>query len=606
MCGIFGIINKLGEVSTQLVQQMTNLVSHRGLDGSGYYAKKNLGLGHRRLAIIDTSTDGLQPLKHCSRPIYITYNGEIYNYLEIQKILIKRGHRFKTKTDTEVILNAYVEWGTDCLKYFNGMWAFAILDESKDSLFIARDRFGVKPFYYINTTEAFAFGSEIRQLLPFLSTRQTHSELIQDFLICGLSDQSSTLTFFKEIYKLPASHFAVIELRAINSPLNIQPYYQINNASTMAVLPQESIEIVHQTLGESIRLRLRSDVTVGSCLSGGLDSSTITAIANKYYENENNKFQTITAISESSINSEESYAQLVTSALSTNWIKTKPSYNDFSQVISSIIDIQEEPFGGPSVIMQYYVMQAAKEHNIKVLLDGQGGDELFLGYERYYAAWLKSQWPKSTITDFLSNIVSLKNHNNLSYLALFKHIIGNNNSYIRNFEYRRRSAILKNINTPKEMINFIKNNNNMYNLQKIDITTTNLPMLLRFEDKNSMHFGIETRLPFLDYRLVELALSLPANIKINEGWTKWPIRKIAEKYLPHETAWRRNKLGFAAPNNLWLNQYSNYMDQEIIRANFLHDYLKFKPKKDDLSGIDSNLKWRLFCTASWAHHYSIS
>ena len=276
MCGIFGLIDKTGPVDSDRVAHLTDLVAHRGPDGRGVRVKGNVGLGHRRLAIIDLSDDGAQPMRHARYPIWITYNGEIYNYVELKAELEALGHIFFTASDTEVLLAAYVCWGEKCLERFNGMWSFAIHDERDDTLFCARDRFGVKPFYYIDTPTEFAFGSEIRQLLPLVKRRVAEDDLISDFLVCGLTDHTSR-TFFKGISKLAPGH--LLRINVLTGRLEVLRYYSLS--SRPAVDDKHAARLVREMLDDATGLRLRSDVRVGTCLSGGLDSSTVSTIGGK-------------------------------------------------------------------------------------------------------------------------------------------------------------------------------------------------------------------------------------------------------------------------------------------------------------------------------------
>jgi asparagine synthase (glutamine-hydrolysing) len=297
MCGIAGLILKNG-ASTGIadnISKMTHLIQHRGPDGEGIYCYRNLGLGHRRLAIIDVSPDGHQPMFYSNNQLVITYNGEIYNYIEIKQELENLGYTFFSQTDTEVILAAYAEWGQECVHRFNGMWAFAILDKLKNTVFCSRDRFGVKPFYYVNTPELFAFGSEIKQLLPFLKSVSANQPLLIDFLLTSISDHSDN-TFFNDVAKLPASHNLVYSLDKNN--LEIKPFYQLSFNQRYADMSQaEAIDTYMGLLESSIKLRLRADVPVGTCLSGGLDSSSVASIAAPLYQSAAGRsFNGITAV----------------------------------------------------------------------------------------------------------------------------------------------------------------------------------------------------------------------------------------------------------------------------------------------------------------------
>jgi asparagine synthase (glutamine-hydrolysing) len=605
VCGIFGIFGKNGAVSESQVRHLTDLVAHRGPDGSGIYIDGNIGLGHRRLAIIDLSENGAQPMRHFQQPVWITYNGEIYNYLELREELEALGSVFATATDTEVLLNAYLAWGEECLNRFNGMWAFAIYDQRDNTMFCARDRFGVKPFYYVNTPVVFSFGSEIRQLLPFIDNREPDDQLINDFLVCGLTDHTAR-TFFKGIEKLAPGH--CLRVQVATGEIEIERFYSLSSSIGAA---DDGIDaapgLVQALLRDAVDLRLRSDVRVGTCLSGGLDSSSVAALASSAYSQASNeKFCAITAISEQATNSEERYAGRIVEKFDLNWIRTAPTYEDFASNIEALINIQEEPFGGPSIVMQYEVMKAARSNKVTVLLDGQGGDETLLGYERYYAAWLLDHLRSGGIGGFLSAFRSAVSVNaNLSILRLAIYLIGASSTTARSLFYRWRYRFLKTVALPESLGRFVRSTRDASAMQVLEITETNLPMLLRFEDKNSMHFGIETRLPFLDYRFVELALGLSTRVKLRDGWTKWPLREAMRSILPDDIGWRRDKIGFAAPDQLWLARHMEKMRVKIFASDIVAKYVDMPALKKRFNKVDLGMRWRLYCLAVWGDQFKV-
>ena len=600
MCGIFGIINKEGLADKAQVRELTDLVAHRGPDGSGTHVNGNIGLGHRRLAIIDLSCDGIQPMRHRHQPLWVTYNGEIYNYIELRQELQALGAVFETATDTEVLLNAYLAWGEGCLDRFNGMWSFAIHDERDNSLFCARDRFGVKPFYYVDTPAAFAFGSEIRQLLPLIETRQADEELINDFLVCGLSDHTGR-TFFKGIEKLLPGHS--LRLNGTSGKFSINRYYSLS-AHHAQVEDESAPDALRDLLDDAVKLRLRSDVRVGTCLSGGLDSSSVATLAAAQHEKSSSEaFFAITAVSQQATNNEEQYAAKIVEQSRLSWIRTQPTYKDFAATVKTLIDVQEEPFGGPSIMMQYEVMKTARANGVTVLLDGQGGDETLMGYQRYYAAWLLDRLRNDGIGGFLTAFRAAARNTPVEKLAMY--LIGGSSVVIRELAYRWMYGFLKKPLLPDSLKRFTRNARDAGAMQVLEITETNLPMLLRFEDKNSMHFAIETRLPFLDYRLVEFALGLPARVKLNEGWTKWPLRVAMQKLLPRDICWRKDKIGFAAPDQLWLNQHTSIMYAKVASSSLVAQYVKMELLKKRFHALDIGMRWRLYCVALWGEHFKV-
>ena len=602
MCGIAGIIRKKGPLGdlNETVKVMTDKIQHRGPDGEGVYCHHNIALGHRRLAIIDRSSMGLQPMSYLNEQLVITYNGEIYNYLELRQQLEQKGYSFTSHTDTEVILAAYAEWGESCVTRFNGMWAFAILDKARQILFCSRDRFGVKSFYFIDTPEHFAFGSEIKQLLPFLSRVRANQAVLTDFILTSIADHSEE-TFFKEIVKLQPGHHLVYSLE--KHTVLIRQYYQIQlNQSMASYSADEAVECYMSLLENSVQLRLRADVAVGTCLSGGLDSSTVASIAAPLYRFTSGRaFSGITAVSEQESNNEADYARQVVEHADLNWIQVRPTYADFKTSLPSLVLTQEEPFGSPSLTMQYFVMKTAREQGLPVLLDGQGGDETLLGYEKYYGSYLASTYRQKGLMAFVHALRTAgKNNKKLSFPSAMKYLIAGSVAPLRYRYYCQRHRYLRNRPViPEHLVAFSRSLIDAFQLQRLEIERTNLPILLRYEDKNSMAHSIETRLPFLDYRVLEAALSLPAQYKIKEGWTKWLLRKGMDNRMPQAITWRKNKFGFEAPEAMWLTQHMDEMHACVQGSTLLRDISKPDALKHHYRTLDYRSQWRLFSIALW-------
>jgi asparagine synthase (glutamine-hydrolysing) len=602
MCGISGIINKVFEkVSRSDIKTINDLVSHRGPDDEGFFFEKNIAFGHRRLSVLDLSPEGHQPMTYLSGRYTITYNGEIYNYLEIRETLAKEGYVFHSETDTEVILASYDRWGKECVKMFNGMWAFALYDKEKNMIFCSRDRFGIKPFYYTEVDNKFIFGSEIKQLLEFYTDRYVNKKILLDYLVIGFEDHTNE-TFFENIFKLEQAHNLIFSLD--DNSFATQRYYDIRLDENIAKLDQKgSIEAYGKSLESSVKLRLRSDVKVGTCLSGGLDSSSIAAIASGFYSKvSDEKFTAIHAKSTQSAGDESIFAKEVSEHCGLALKIVEPSNDNFIKHIDEVIYTQEEPFGGPSVFMQYFVMKKAKEEACKVMLDGQGGDETLLGYERYYPAYLISLGYAGMIKGFFNAL----NNSKLTLKQLVGYIIYFTSSKIRLKRLKNRNSFIK-----KEYIGYIdnkrveqnsKNYLNIFNLQHDEIFKTQMPHLLRYEDKNSMRNSIETRLPFIDYRVLETAVSLNGNYKIHDGWTKYVLRKAVDTVLPKGIVWRRNKFGFEAPVKSWLGTIEDEMQEAIDSSGILQELLN---RKIDITTLDDGQKWRLFNIAKWEHIYSV-
>lgn len=601
MCGISGIINKNNQpVKPASIIPITDIIAHRGPDGFGYFYAKSFALGHRRLSIIDLSEAGHQPMEYLNRYV-ITYNGEIYNYLEIKKELEKEGYLFSSHTDTEVILASYDKWGKECIHKFNGMWAFALFDQQENILFCSRDRFGVKPFYYSDTSDIFAFGSEIKQLLPFYPNTIANTEILTDYLLYGLEEHTDE-TFFQGIKRLKPSHNLIYDLA--HHTYTIEPYFSLMPDLKIDSLSEEqSISVLHTALSEAITLRLRSDVRVGTCLSGGLDSSSIAAIAAPYYFHKTNeRFSAIHAKSVESKTDESHYAQVVADHCNLNLIITEPSLDSITNIINEVVYAQEEPFGGPSVIMQYFVMKSAREHNCLVMLDGQGADEILFGYESYYVFYFASLLKNGNFYRYLRELKELKNFK----LSKQQIIRGSFVTLFRN-ELSKIEMIFRKTSLPfiipikRKRLNSLFEFTSFKDFQIREITARNLPHLLRYEDKNSMRHGVETRLPFVDYRVVQTAISINNHLKFKDGFLKYILRKTVQTLLPDSIVWRTDKFGFEAPTDPWIASHKETMIHTILASPLLHSVLHL----DKTSFQNNTLLWRLYNVAVWEQIYEV-
>ncbi len=600
MCGIVGIINKNDTtVNLNDLKRMTDVIRHRGPDGEGHFIDTTVGFGHRRLAIIDLSEAGHQPMEKDG--LTITFNGEIYNYIEIRQELEQLGISFDTQTDTEVIIKAYQRWGEQCVHKFNGMWAFAILDKVKSKVFISRDRFGIKPFHYCENEESFFFSSEIRQLLEHKKNRKVNKQILFDFLYLGYHHHNED-TFFDEIFSLAPGHNLLFDIQT--NSYRIEKYYDLTFNEDFAKLSFESaLELFRKTMDDAIALRLRSDVRVGTCLSGGMDSSYIAATAAKSYnESTEERFTAITAKSIEKRTDESHFAKMVVDGSNLDWKITQPSKEDFLEAVDQVIETQEEPFGSPSIIMAFFVMKKAKEEGCTVLLDGQGGDESLLGYDRYYAAYVSQQ---KGIFKKIKSALEVAKNSKLSLKDVFLYNLYFNNAPIRALRQSKRYNYIK-----PEFKSFVNKkllqkvadaNKDIKRLQEFEITKVQLQKLLKFEDRNSMHFSIETRVPFVDYKVVELAYSLPFSYKMYEGWSKYILRRSAKGKLPDEIVWRRNKFGFEAPTKTWLANKKTFLE-EIKSSSFVKEFVNIEKLTES---IDDIALWKLYNIAVWAKKFNV-
>jgi asparagine synthase (glutamine-hydrolysing) len=607
MCGVCGVINQDGKpVSAEEIKSINDLVTHRGPDDEGYFFGSNFALGHRRLSILDLSEAGHQPM-HFQDKYVLIFNGEIYNYIELRDELEQSGYEFRTQTDTEVILAAYDSWGAECLHKFNGMWALALFDKTKSIIFCSRDRFGIKPFYYTVVDGKFVFGSEIKQLLEFYPRRFVNKPILIDYLVSGMLEHNNQ-TFFKNILKLGPSHNLIYDLDT--NEFKINRYYTIRiNAAFSEQTEKESVSLYTQELLRAVKIRLRSDVKVGTCLSGGLDSSSVATLASAMYKNDSNeKFNAITAKSTEKKFDETQFAELVVKDADLSWNITEPSIDDFKRIIDEVIYTQEEPFGSPSVFMQYFVMKKAREVGCTVLLDGQGGDETLLGYPKYYLAAYIEYFRKYGLFRTLQEIKdSKKNNTKMTLTRILRQTMRSifpsrlKRKYARKFSFLKRN-FLNDFNFLDELA---QRYFDIHKLQIYEIESTNLPALLRYEDKNSMRHSVETRLPYIDYETLEMALSLNIKYKIKNGWTKYLLRKAMEDQMAPALVWRKNKIGFNAPRDTWLQALHTEMENAIAKSKILRFISDPDALMQEFGNLHPKRQWRLYNIAKWEEAFNI-
>ena len=607
MCGIAGIIQLEGSTPDRVaLAAMTRAVAHRGPDGEGLDIQGPVGFGHRRLAIVDLSTAGHQPMISANGQLRITFNGEIYNYIELRNELHKLGHDFRTHSDTEVLLAAYAQWGARCVDRLNGMWAFAIHDSEQRVVFCSRDRFGVKPFYFARVDKSIYFGSEIRQILPLLPAIRANRKVLTDFLFAGI-DEPVWDTFFEGVDKLPGGHSLTISLDT--GSVDIHREYTIASHQSLSNLNDSDATAAYgKCLVDAVRLRLRADVPVGTCLSGGLDSSTVATIAAKpYFEARGEHFRAITAVSEEPGNDETPFARSVTENSELDWITVRPDYSDFRSTIAEVVRTQEEPFGGPSICMQWFVMRSAREHGIPVMLDGQGGDETLLGYRRYFAAYMLEQWRTRGLLAMTREILACRKEGaQVGTMGILLNLVLQRIPLIGYLKLRLRARWMRSPPAIPELLRAeARAMSNLQALQRLDIERANLPALLRFEDKNSMHFAIETRLPFLDWRSVETALALPSRVKFRRGWTKWLLRNFMDKSMPHEVTWRRWKVGFEAPAATWMRCHATIMRDAVLSSTLLAELGDHHRLARGYDQMHAGTRWRLFSVAAWEREFGV-
>ncbi|MFI5140865.1 MAG: asparagine synthase (glutamine-hydrolyzing) [Bacteroidia bacterium] len=582
MCGIGGIIN-LENKSINIIDGakiISKTLQHRGPDDEGFLffkdedvvcgygddtqkqsinnafnfsAKQHIGqieqkytgvFVHRRLSIIDVSESGHQPMCTANGKVWITFNGEIYNYIELREELEQAGYSFKTHSDTEVLLNAYLQWGNECLQKLNGMFAFALYDIENKKLFCARDRSGVKPFYYYFKDGLFCFASEIKALraLPFVETI-LNERALQHYLLYDAIEYEPE-GFLKNVFELAPSHF--LELSLSNNDIQIKKYFdvKVNTEFTSYNEPDflVSKEQTEHAVTDAIIKRLRADVPVGCCLSGGIDSSVISGVIAQHNKN----FNAFTATFPGEKIDESNYAKDVVDFTQANWHTVTPTAEELITDFDSLVYALDIPIWSTSTYAQFRVMQLAKQNNIKVVLDGQGSDELFAGYSHYYTTYVNELLRHKKFKQAASEI---KNFGNSFWLLYTKENAKRSLHYNANKKLLN-TAFVKAHSEPEEMTNsFSSLNENLH----YDFFNHRLKTYLRCEDRCSMYHSVESRTPFADdISLINLAFSIPSSYKINNGTSKYILRESMKNYLPETIYNRRDKMGFVTPHNKWL------------------------------------------------------
>lgn len=570
MCGIAGIISNNAQlISKQRIQSATSCLRHRGPEDEGLWinSENRVALGHLRLSIIDNSKEAAQPMHYLDR-YTIVHNGELYNYIEIRDELLQKGYRFSSNSDTEVIVAAYDAWQKNCLRRFDGMFAFAIWDEKQKELFAARDRFGEKPFFFFFDEDHLVFASEIKSLWNIGISREVNRALLYNFLTIGYTSNPADPqeTFYQHIQKLPAASFLNYSLAG--NKLAIEKYWQFY-PEVKTVSEEDASEQFRFLFSQSIKRRLRSDVSIGTSLSGGLDSSSIVAFCDQQLA-EQYTHKCFTASFEGFEKDELKYASVVARKFGLGHHLVGIDVSEIPGLMQQVMHHQEEPFGSASVLIQYKLFQSARQNNITVLLDGQGADETLGGYHKYYK-WL---WQELYRQKKLGKSKELRDARELGVKESF----GLRNKLAAMFpefaagilQTRKEKRAFNHPDLNREFA-FPHKRNLYYTVPAqfdlnsalyYDTFVNGLEELLRLADRNSMAHAVEVRLPFLDHQLVEFNFSLPPHLKIHNGWTKWLLRKSVDSLLPGEIVWRKDKIGFEPPQKKWME---NENVQEAIR-----------------------------------------
>ncbi len=556
MCGVAGTVRLDGAPpDADAVRRMNAALAHRGPDGEGLSTLGPAVLGHRRLAVLDLTAAGAQPMADASGRYHVTYNGEIYNHVELREELASLGVCFRSRCDTEVLVEGYARWGPDVLQRLNGMFSFAIWDTQERRLFAARDRFGEKPFFYVHDAgRVLWFASEIKALRAaraFVS--RADPEALVGFLAYGRTGTGAG-TFFDGVRQLPPAHRLVLE----DGRLDVAPYWSLpDRPEARDAEVSTDVEQVAHLVGDSVRLRLRSDVEVGSCLSGGLDSSAVVLhIARELgvTAGETARQSTFSAAFPDAPSDEVEHARTVAAAAAAERHEIAPTAAGLATELTSLVAAHDEPFSGPSIYAEWKVMELAAQHNVTVLLNGQGADEVFAGYHFYYSDLWYGHLRAGRLGALRRGLrAHTAVHGRDAARRLMREAL---RSRVPRWVRRARggprvpwleSSVLHAGDAPQPS-RPTDLRASLRESQRVRM----LPHLLRQTDRSSMAFSREVRLPFLDHRLVELVDALPDDRKLNGGITKWVLREALRGLVPDPVLDRTDKVGFAVPTDAWM------------------------------------------------------
>ena len=601
MCGIAGFVDKNKNKKT-IIKKMCDKIAHRGPDGEGYFLNDDVALGHRRLSIIDLST-GDQPMFNEDKNIVVIFNGEIYNYLELRSEL-QEEHDFKTKSDTEVLVHGYEKWGKDLPKHLRGMFAFAIYDKKENSLFLARDNFGIKPLYYAYMNDTFMFASEIKAFLEHPSFKKEFNEDILGSYL-SFSFTPTTETFFKDVKRLDAGHYLYFK----DGKIIVERYYQ-KSFKEKDISYEEAVKEIASIMQDSVNKHLLSDVEVGSFLSSGIDSSYIVALAKPD--------KTYTVGYDLAKYNEIEYAKDLANKLKINNTSKVITKQEYMDIIPTIMYHLDEPTSDPAAVALYFVAKLASK-DVKVVLSGEGADEFFGGYN-IYRQDVDMGW-YNKIPYFIRHGIAL-------VCRLLPEVRGVNffirrgerleNSYIgvnRVFGDKEVKKVLlkkcplKNKDVTKKTYDDFKNEKDIVKMQAIDIDFWLMKDILLKADKMTMASSLEGRVPFIDKEVFNVASTLPIEYKVTKENTKVALRDAAKEVIPNES-YKKKKLGFPVPVREWMKEKDFY---EMIKTSFKSQYASkffnqeyilnlleehYTGKKDNYRKI-----WTIYCFLTWYNVY---
>ena len=598
MCGIAGQVSLTGaRADEKLLAAMSARISHRGPDGSGIHIDGPVGLAHRRLAIIDLTDTAKQPMTNEDGTLWLVFNGEIYNFIELREELCGKGHTFRSGGDTEVILHACEEWGRECLSRFTGMWAFALWDSRKQELFCARDRFGIKPFYYTRVSDMILFASEIKALLVHPEVgREPDDPLLLAFLAWGVLDHTGG-TMFDGVHQLPPAHRITFSRSGAGTP---EQYWDMAmNPEAGNPWPEEderASTAFRDLLTDAVRIHLRSDVPVGTCLSGGIDSSTLAVIINRLIRAEaprsvGDRQKTFSIVFSDPRFDEGTYIDQVVAAAEVDAKRITIGPEEILRDLPRLLSMQDEPFGSLSIYAQYRVMELAS-CSVKVVLDGQGADEQLGGYLGYQGSYLRGLLHDLHLSTALSEMAGSYRHHSGFFMGAIGQVL------VRS----ERRSLLRGDIPP-----ISRYTGSLDEVLKREILATSLPALLHWEDRTSMAFSIESRVPFLDHRVVEFLATLPLHQKIRNGVTKYILRKAIQGLVPEAIRCRMDKMGFVTPEAVWMKEGLRPFVLEILTSPSFRAR-KYWDAEKVLASYTSYIEgrsayspeiWRIVCTELW-------
>jgi asparagine synthase (glutamine-hydrolysing) len=627
MCGISGIATPGGNADARLARTIVEALAHRGPDSTGCEDLGSAVLAQQRLSILDPTPSGFQPMASADGRHWIVHNGEIYNFLELADELVAAGHTFRTETDTEVILAAYAEWGTACVERFNGIWAMALWDVERQRLFLSRDRLGVKPLFYAEHAGGIAFASEIKGLLALPDvSRDPEPGAIRDFLLDAMVDHSDR-TFFRDVRRIPAAHNLVLSRDGSRTIERYWPRPPLSEDVGYARRPSDAdqVEEFRALLVDSVALQLRSDVELGSCLSGGVDSSSIVTIAaglrngtmarqRAHAERDALPQHAFFAEFREPGIDEREYVDAVVARTGVELHTVTPTADDFFDALPSVMRHQDEPFGSASIVAQYFVMKLARETGVRVLLDGQGADELLAGYPRVRPARLLGairQRDLGTVARLAPGEAASVVRSSVrrpAYLASVLRRTGR--------AAARRVPFLEGRRGPGWVGERTRQAESLHIAEPVqrgtmlaaalwdEVARSSLPALLRYEDRNSMAFGIEARVPFLDHRIVELAMRLPDRLKIDGDRRKVALLDAMRGVVAPQVLARRDKIGFVPPQDRWLREvvgrWSDLRRSPLAEdAGFLRPGTVARTLERIGAGAPTGVPWRILNLELW-------